>query len=46
MLTDREIHFEIEQTTEYLENNKDNMESDTIIVYETKKIWLKWVLNK
>lgn len=45
MLADRLIHFEIEQATEYLKNNRDNMESDTILVYETKIIWLKWVLN-
>lgn len=46
MLTDRIIHFEIEQATEYLNNNRNNMESDTILVYETKIIWLKWTLNK
>ena len=46
MLTERVIYFEIEQATEYLKNNIDNMESDTILVYETKIIWLKFVLNK
>ena len=46
MLTERVIYFEIEQATEYLKNNIDNMEYDTILVYETKIIWLKFVLNK